>query len=118
MSANDNNAPTIADLLNIDTTDSVIDTKEIMDAVKNMEEIPANVQELLSYATEEWQYGDALIRDSYFVDYCKELLEDCGTVPHDLPWYVVVDWEKTADNMRGDYYSLDIDGDTYWCRNC
>lgn len=63
----------------------------------------------------EW-FPVTLIRDSYFVDAMIELLEDCGVIPRDIPGYLEIDWEKTADNLRVDYSSVDIDGATYWYR--
>jgi hypothetical protein len=72
-------------------------------------------KEAEDYAS-DWQHGAALIRDSYFTDYAKELLEDIGDVPHDLPGYLVIDWEQTAANIQQDYAAIDFDGVTYWVR--
>ena len=66
----------------------------------------------------DWSYGETLIRDDYFTDYAREMLEDCGTIPKDIPWYVAIDWEKTADNIKDDYTYVDFMGETYWIRNC
>lgn len=44
---------------------------------------------------ERWEgdwYPVTLIRDSYFVDYVQELLEDCGDIPTNLPHYIHIDW--------------------------
>ncbi len=64
----------------------------------------------------DWQYGETLIRDSYFTDYARELLVDIGTIPEDLPEWVVIDWEETADTVQQDYTSVEFDGVTYWVR--
>ena len=64
----------------------------------------------------DWHHGEILIRDSYFTDYAREMLEDCGTIPRDLPWWVEIDWEATARNVRADYTAVDFDGVTYWIR--
>ena len=64
----------------------------------------------------DWQYGAALIRDSYFKDYCRETLEDCGTIPKDLPTWVEIDWDATARNMQQDYTSVEFGDVTYWIR--
>lgn len=64
----------------------------------------------------DWHHGEVLIRDDYFTDYARELLEDCGTIPRDLPWWVEIDWEATARNVRADYTAVDFDGVTYWIR--
>ena len=68
-----------------------------------------------SYAP-DWQYGETLIRESYFTDYCEELLKDIGDLPRDLPGYLVIDWEATANNIRIDYTEVDFDGVTYLFR--
>jgi hypothetical protein len=63
----------------------------------------------------DW-YPGTLIRDSYFEDYCRDMLEDCGYIPRDLPEWIELDYEATALNMRVDYASIDIDDVTYWYR--
>lgn len=64
----------------------------------------------------DWDYGATLIRDSYFTDYAKELLTDCGDLPKDLPWYVVIDWDATAEHIKSDYAEASFNGVTYWVR--
>jgi hypothetical protein len=68
---------------------------------------------------EQWRgdwYPGFLIRDSHFKDYAIEMLEDCGTIPKDLPSWVEIDWERTARNVRIDYTGTTIEGVTYWYR--
>jgi hypothetical protein len=68
---------------------------------------------------EQWQgvwYPVTLISDSYFVDAMRELVQDIGDLPRDIPAYLAIDWEATADNLRVDYSSVDIGGLTYWYR--
>lgn len=68
---------------------------------------------------EEWRgdwYPVTLIRDSYFTDYARDLIEDCDGIPRDLPAYIAIDWQATALNIRVDYLSTEIDGITYWYR--
>jgi len=66
--------------------------------------------------TSEWIHGETLIREDYFTQYVQEMLEDCGDIPSDLPHYIVIDWEATADNLKQDYTEIDIFGDTYYLR--
>lgn len=63
----------------------------------------------------DW-YPDYLYADHYFTEYVKGMLIDCGTVPANLPEWVEIDWDATAENLKVDYASIDIDGDTYWYR--
>ena len=68
---------------------------------------------------EQWRgdwYPVTLIADSHFADYTREMLEDCGEIPSNLPHYIEVDWNATARNIRMDYTPIDIDGMTYWYR--
>lgn len=58
--------------------------------------------------------ADYLVHEDHFVDYVEEMLRDCGDVPSKLPWYVVIDWESTAKNIRSDYSEVEIDGITYY----
>ena len=80
----------------------------------------ALLDELKGYGgDEQWRddwYPAQLIDDEYFVEYATDLVVDCGGVPRDLPNYIVVDWERTARNIREDYSQIDVDGRVYWYR--
>lgn len=68
---------------------------------------------------EQWRgdwYPISLIRYSYFVDAMQELVSDIGVLPKDIPVYLAIDWEKTADNLQVNYSSVGFDGVTYWYR--
>lgn len=116
---------------------SVIDSREIIERIDELEAIDGiedkinglvedddakelvSLRELQSEAegyAPDWKYGCALVRDSYFVDYARELLEDCGDLPKDLPHYIAIDWNETAKNIQVDYTSVEFDGVTYWVR--
>jgi len=64
----------------------------------------------------DWHHGETLINDSYFATYCEELCKEVGSIPSDVPGYIVIDWEATAENMKVDYTPVDFDGVTYWVR--
>lgn len=70
-----------------------------------------------TYST-DWSYGETLIRRSYWGEYCKELLTDCGYIPKDLPDWIEIDYESTAKNMEADYGSVYFDGVEYLIREC
>jgi hypothetical protein len=74
------------------------------------------IEELDSYGGDNCSDGIFLISESYFTDYCKEMLEDCGDIPRDMHWYIAIDWEETADNLRADYTEVEINGTTYLYR--
>ena len=66
----------------------------------------------------DWTYGVALIRESYFTEYCEELCSDIGDIPKELPWYIAnhIDWDGVANEIRMDYGEIDFDGITYLVR--
>lgn len=64
----------------------------------------------------DWEYGETLIHEDYFVEYCMEMLKDCGELPTNIPWYVVIDEEATAENLKSDYVELNLDGQIYYMR--
>lgn len=61
----------------------------------------------------DWEYGVSLIPESEFVEYTEELLKDCGDLPSEVPWYIAIDWEKTAENIKVDYTEIEYNGTTY-----
>ncbi len=63
----------------------------------------------------DW-YPIALIRESYFTDYIEDELKDCGYIPKDLPSWIDINWESTAENCKVDYSELEFDGVTYYYR--
>lgn len=67
-------------------------------------------------SSREWSYGITFVKDSYWVDYCEEMVKDIGDMPKDIPSYIEVDWAATARNIQQDYSCVDIGKDTYWYR--
>lgn len=122
----------------IDFTESVIDTRDIVERFEELEstyETFENEAEVKNWADlDEWvklreiieeidanagdncDDGVTLINESYFVDYVREMLEDCGEIPRDIPHYVAIDWKQTADNVRVDYTFININGTEFWYR--
>ena len=92
------------------------DEEELAEAQK----INAILDDLCGYGGNvDWRgdwYPITLIRDSYFVEAMQELMQDIGDLPRNIPDYLAIDWEKTANNLRVDYSSIEIDGTDYWYR--
>jgi hypothetical protein len=84
---------------------------------EELEALTALQDELEGYAP-DWKYGTTLIRDSYFEEYCKELVKDIGDLPNNLPSYIEsnINWDGVADDLKVDYTSAEWDGVTYWVR--
>lgn len=78
------------------------------------------MDDLKGYGGDEQWRGDwypvTLIRESYFTDYTQEMLEDCGTIPRDLPSWLHIDWEATAREVMIDYSTVEINGVSYFYR--
>jgi hypothetical protein len=73
-------------------------------------------EEASGYAA-DWNHGEALIRDSYFEEYARDLADDCGMIPKDNAWPLChIDWEAAAEALKADYMSVDFDGVDYWIR--
>ena len=87
--------------------------KEIWeDELKEIEEIN-EIEEKCS----EFQYGETLIREDYWEEYCEELCIECGYISKDLPSWIEIDWSRTAGNISKDYSVLEYQGETYYFRN-
>ena len=128
----------------LNLTADIIDVRDIIERVEELESLKDDHQadpdgghwsdedaqelqtltdimdELKGYGGDEQWRGDwypvTLIRESYFVDYVQELLEDCGEIPRNLPHYIHIDWEATAREVKVDYSEVTIDGATYFYR--
>lgn len=90
------------------------------DEAEEFNQLFAILEELKGCGGDEQFRGDwypiTLISESYFTDYCQELVQDIGDLPRDIPSYLAIDWEETADNLKVDYSEIDIDGTTYYFR--
>ncbi len=117
----------------LDLTADIIDVRDIIERyeeLENQEDSLPDAEERTLLASildnlkgcgcdEQWRgdwYPITLIADSYFVDYCIELVTDIGDLPKNIPNYLAIDWKATADNIQSDYNYIDIDDITYWSR--
>lgn len=107
--------------LRVDAKDAINNAQEELDAwqdsddARELKALEALQDEAQGYCP-DWRHGAALIRESYWISYCQEMLEDIGDIPRDLPGYIVIDWDATADNIRADYTKVDFDGVPYLIR--
>ena len=116
----------------ISNSDDIIDSRDVIERIAELTAMAAadeiadwerdELDDLKALAEDgenigDWQYGATLIRDSYFVDYARELAEDIGAIDRDAPWPARhIDWEAAADELQTDYTSVEFDGVTYWTR--
>jgi len=105
----------------------LIERLEELESMEESERIEEDVQdeytELLRVCEEgedsssDWSYGETLIRSDCFTDYIMETPEDFGYLPKDMPWWIAIDREQTAENCRADYTYINIYDETYYLRN-
>lgn len=97
-----------------------IDGMTYDEAKAEYEALKALLDELKGNGGDEKWLGDwypiTLIRDDYFTEYAEELVKDCGYIHPELPSWIAIDWEKTAEAVQQDYTSVEFGGDTYWYR--
>jgi antirestriction protein len=116
-------------------SDDVIDSRDVMEAIEELESMIGTntapddyvmereqLEALRAFAAtgeefSDWEYGETFIRDSYFEDYARELADDIGAIDKDAGWPThCIDWEQAARELRMDYTAVDFDGVTYWGR--
>ena len=82
----------------------------------------ADLEAMKEFASEaeyspDFEYGETLIRDSYFTEYAQQLAEDIDAIPRNAPWPCnFIDWEKAAEALKQDYRSADFNGVEYLIR--
>lgn len=109
--------------------DDIIDSRDVIDAIKELSELedPAEDDiyelEVLKKLEEQgkespdWQYGETLIRESYFTDYAEELAYDLGLADENASWPIsYIDWDRAAADLKYDYFTVDFDGVYYLIR--
>lgn len=116
--------------MDISNTADVIDSRDIIERINELRYAEPGTldsdewDELKSLAAVEdqaegygdWEHGETLIHESYFTEYTRDLLTECGYLPADLPRWITIDWEDTADNVKADYMEIDFDGQTFFMR--
>ena len=115
--------------IEISNTDDVIDSRDVIEKIEELEgeetleqeekgelkALKALAEEVEGYAP-DWTYGVTLINEGYFTEYAKELCEDIGAVPKDMPSYIAIDWDQTAENLKVNYTEVEFNGQTYLVR--
>ena len=104
-------------------TFDVFDTRDLIEWIDENKDLEdEEFLEVLEFANElekylpDFKYGTQVIREDYFVDEMKELMEDIGYIPRDIPSFIEIDWEATAENLKMDYTSFEFQGNTYYAR--
>lgn len=97
-----------------------------LDESKELSMLLELMEEIKGYGGDEQWRGDwypvTLIRETYFTDYIQELIHDCYEMPkemHSGSWpyrHMTIDYEAAADEAKGDYMTVEIDGVDYFFR--
>lgn len=85
------------------------------DAIRERQMLRDLESQAADYAP-DWQYGATLINESYFVEAMEEQTKEIGDLPKDMPSYLVINWEATAENLKVDYTEVTFDGTTFFVR--
>jgi len=116
----------------ISNADDLIDSRDVIERIGELEAIESEdrdgeeQQELAALKALEdeasgsgdWQYGETLIRNSYFETYAQDLAEDLGYTNREQSWpFCHIDWSAAADALKADYTSIEFSGQTYWIRS-
>jgi hypothetical protein len=105
----------------INLYDHFIDSLDVIERIKELQENEnrdegedyelENLLEIESHfdGDSDWHFGVQLINENSFIGFCEDLVGD----DIDLPWYVEIDWKKTANNIRVNYSEIEIKGYTF-----
>ena len=118
--------------MEIDNSMDIIDSRDVIERIEELEDIETEnieeyeTEELLTLRklasegndySEDWEYGKALIRDTYFKEYAQEFAESCGMISNNLKWPCNhIDWDSAINELQIDYAMIDFDGVDYWIR--
>lgn len=125
----------------IDNGQDVIDSRDVIERIAELESIKEDTDQIVdgvntwedsedahelktlqalaeeASASPDWQYGEGLIRDSYFTEYAEQLADDIGAIDSKATWPLNhIDWDAAADALKQDYMEVDFDGVSYWIR--
>ena len=88
------------------------------DALEHLQALKDLETEAGVYAP-DWQYGETLVRDSYFREYAMQLAEDIGVLEGADKWPLThIDWDAAVAELQMDYTQVEFDGVDYWLRSC
>ena len=114
----------------ISNSDDIVDSRDVIARIEDLEsdedrdkdeqdELDALIalrDEAAGYAP-DWEFGEALIKDSYFEAYTEQLADDIGAIDSNATWPLnCINWDLAASELQLDYTSVEWDGVAYWIR--
>jgi hypothetical protein len=111
----------------------VIDSRDIVDRYNEIVGNPEFLDEATSLEkvirqgenSSDWDHGETLIHESFFVEYTKDLIDDCYPEIREIQshqgnrWpyrHIKIDYESAAEELKQDYTCIDFDGEPYYVR--
>lgn len=81
------------------------------------EEELADLRELQAQLGSQFDEDEVLIHIDDFPEHVEDLCVSCGYVSHNLPYFIAIDWEHTAQNVAADYTLVTYAGEEYYIHN-
>ena len=122
-----------ADIIDSLMNDYAIDGRDIQARIDELEALDAPTEEesaeltdLTAFLHEAMQYnsdadaGETIIAESHFVDYIKEIIDDCYALPKELTsgeWpyrHITINYEAAAEEAKADYAELTFRGRNFY----
>ncbi len=77
-----------------------------------------NLKELIDNLENEseWQYSMIFIPEDEFEEYTQQYCKDMGLIGPNLPDFIEVNWEQTAENFSADFSQVEFENETYYYR--
>ncbi|MAX51511.1 MAG: hypothetical protein CMH22_05985 [Methylophaga sp.] len=87
------------------------------DLIEEYEDIEDFCEELENNSS-DFKYGESIIHESYFEEYCEDFCRDCGYIADNTPAIIEnnIDWAGIAEDMKIDYAEVEYNGETYYIR--
>ena len=110
----------------VEEAESIADKEQAREILQQWrDDYGEELQKLQKFAEEisgycpDYNHGETLIKEDHFEDYARELAEEISdSAMRNAGWpYNCNDWEKAADELKGDYTSAELDGTTYYFRS-
>lgn len=107
----------VDDISDVDLDNKYFRNEENEYDIKHYEAILEFTEELSNYSS-DFESGETIIHKDYFTDYSRALVQDCGYLPEDLPFFIEynIDWDGVADDLLADYTSVEYEGNNYYIR--
>lgn len=84
--------------------------------IEEFTEVKNFCDELENYG--DFTYGEVIICEDYWEEYCEEMCKDCGYLSDKLPSFISnnIDWEGVANELSVDYITATYEGKCYYMR--